>query len=155
LGEPTIAELVETHAVDGGTTKSAIYKGLGLMFAGLALAGVFIPGWPTVSWAVPAAFFFSLSSKRLFRWTLSNRFFGGAMYKYYATGKTIPRHAKIGICTMIALSAAISAFGVFKVSYPADPGYGPTTIAIAGLIGIWYVARVVKTRAQTDSCLVE
>lgn len=125
-----------------------MFKVLGLLFTSLAIAGVFIPGWPTVSWAVPAAFFFSLSSRRLFRWTLSNRFFGPAMYKYYATGKTIPKHAKYMICAMIGISAGLSAYGVFKVSYPADPGFGPATIAVVGLIGIWYVASVVKTRSD-------
>ena len=59
-----------------------------------AIIGIWVPGWPTVSWAVPAAFLFSYSSERMFRWTLMNRFFGSAMFDYYATGKTVPSQAK-------------------------------------------------------------
>ena len=142
----SINELVEIHAMDSSTIKSKLLKTFGLFLTGLAIAGVFIPGWPTVSWAVPAAFCFSLSSKNLFRWTLTNKFFGSAMYKYYSSGKTIPMHSKVAICIFIATSAGISAYGVFRVSYPADPGFGPGTILIVGVIGIWYVMKVVGTR---------
>ena len=47
---------------------------------------------------------------------------------------------------MIALMAALSAYFVFKVSYPADPGFGPGSIVAVGLIGIWYVGTKVRTR---------
>jgi hypothetical protein len=95
----------------------------------------------------------------MFRWTLTNRFFGSAMFEYYATGKTVPRHAKIAIISFISLMSAASAAFVWKVSTlgdgemtepsswnGADPGYGALTIILAGLFGIFYVAARVKIR---------
>ena len=90
----SIDAIVERYCVASSPTKSRLYVGLGLLFVVFAIVGIWVPGWPTVSWAVPAAFLFSYSSESMFRWTLTNRFFGPAMFEYYATGKTIPKHAK-------------------------------------------------------------
>jgi len=146
--EPDIDELVRRHYAASGPIRRYIYFGLGCLFAALALAGVWVPGWPTVSWAVPAAFMFSLSSERLFRWSLSNPFFGRALYRYYAAGKTLPKHAKRAIAAAIAAMSTVSAVFVFRVSYPADPGFGPALIALAGAIGVWYVLYRVPTRRR-------
>ena len=102
-----------------------------------------------------------LSSKRLFRWSLTNRFFGPAIFDYYASGKTIPRHAKYGIALMISLMTILSTYGVWAVSTRgdgtlldpstwngADPGYGSVTILAVGIFGVWYVLTRVKTRAD-------
>ena len=81
------------------------------------------------------------------------------MFEYYATGKTIPRHAKILVMGLIAMMTAISTTFVWYVSTlgsgemmdpsswnGADPGYGSITILISGLIGVWWVYAKVKTR---------
>jgi len=155
----TIDEIVERYCVSSNPFLSRLYLGLGIMFIGFAIIGLWVPGWPTVSWAVPAAFLFSYSSERMFRWTLTNRFFGSAMFEYYATGKTVPRHAKIAIISFISLMSAASAAFVWKVSTlgdgemtepsswnGADPGYGAITIILAGLFGVFYVTARVKNR---------
>ena len=91
----TVDEIVEKYAVISNPVKSKIYVGLGSIFVVFAIIGIWVPGWPTVSWAVPAAFLFSLSNENLFRWTLTNKFFGPSMFEYYATGKTLPRAREI------------------------------------------------------------
>jgi len=91
----SVDEIVDRYAVENSSLKSKLYIGLGSMFVIFAIAGIWIPGWPTVSWAVPAAFLFSMSSRRLFRWTLTNRFFGSAIFDYYASGKNDPKTCKI------------------------------------------------------------
>lgn len=138
--------IVARYAVAGHPLKRRVLAALGCVFVVFAVVGIWVPGWPTVSWAVPAAFLFSLSSERLFRWSLTNRFFGPALFDYYASGKTIPRHAKAGLVILIGVMAALSAWFVFRVSYPKDPGYGPATIAAVGLAGMWYVGVRVRTR---------
>ena len=151
--------IVEKYCVSNDPVKSKLYIGLGCLFTVFSLIGIVIPGWPTVSWAVPAAFLFSISSERMFRWTLTNRFFGTAMFDYYATDKTVPKHAKMGIIGMIALMASSSSYFVWHVSTKgdgvltnpsswsgADPGFGAGTILLVGLIGIWYVYCKVPTR---------
>lgn len=157
----SIDELVERYCVSSNPFLSRLYVGLGFLFVGFAIIGLWIPGWPTVSWAVPAAFLFSYSSEKMFRWTLTNRFFGAAMFEYYATGKTVPRHAKTGIIVLIALMSTVSAAFVWYISTlgdgelydpsswnGADPGFGAVTIILAGLFGIIYVATRVRIRGN-------
>ena len=155
----TIDEVVEKYCVASSPAKSKLYVGLGMMFLGFAVIGIWVPGWPTVSWAVPAAFLFSMSSEKMFRLTLTNRYFGAAMFEYYATGKTIPKHAKYGTVGLIALMTSVSSYFVWFVSTKgdgvlgdpstwngADPGFGAGTVILVGLIGMWYVGLKVPTR---------
>ncbi len=155
----SIDAIVEQYCVASRPAKSRFYTGLGFLFVIFAIIGIWVPGWPTVSWAVPAAFLFSYSSESMFRWTLTNRYFGAAMFEYYATGKTIPKHAKYGVMAMITLMTLISTTFVWYISTlgdgdvmdpstwdGADPGYGAVTIIVAGLIGVWWLYAKVKTR---------
>ena len=155
----TIDEVVEKYCVSSSPLKSKLYIGIGSLFIIFAIIGIWVPGWPTVSWAVPAAFLFSLSSEKLFRKTLENPYFGNAIFDYYATGKTIPKHAKFGVVTMILTMASLSSYFVWLVSTKgdgvwndvsswngADPGFGAGTILLVGLVGIWYVGIKVNTR---------
>jgi hypothetical protein len=81
------------------------------------------------------------------------------LFEYYATGKTVPKHAKYGIAGFIALSTLLSAYGVWAVSVRgagellrpstwngADPGFGPATVLAAGLVGVWFILIQVRTR---------
>ena len=155
----SIDAIVERYCVASHPAKGRLYTGLGLLFVIFAIIGIWIPGWPTVSWAVPAAFLFSYSSESMFRWTLSNRYFGSAMFEYYATGKTVPKHAKNGIMVMITLMTLFSTTVVWYLSTlgegdvidpstwdGADPGYGAVTIIVAGMIGVWWLYAKVESR---------
>ena len=155
----SIDTIVERYCVASHPAKSRLYTGLGILFVIFAIIGIWIPGWPTVYWAVPAAFLFSYSSESMFRWTLTNRYFGAAMFEYYATGKTIPKHAKYGVMVMITLMTLFSTTFVWYISTlgngemmdpstwdGADPGYGAVTIIVAGMIGVWWLYAKVKTR---------
>jgi hypothetical protein len=156
----SVDAVVEKYAVVSNPIKSKIYVGLGSVFVAFAIIGIWVPGWPTVSWAVPAAFLFSLSNEKLFRWTLTNKYFGSALFEYYATGKTLPRHVKIMIVGMIAVMVNISAYFVWYVSTKGDGelfkpsswngadkyAFGSITILAVGMIGMLYVATMVKTR---------
>ncbi|RJU89207.1 MAG: DUF454 domain-containing protein [Candidatus Poseidoniales archaeon] len=156
----SVDAVVEKYAVVSNPIKSKIYVGLGSVFVAFAIIGIWVPGWPTVSWAVPAAFLFSLSNEKLFRWTLTNKYFGSALFEYYATGKTLPRHVKIMIVGMIAAMVSISAYFVWYVSTKGDGelfkpsswngadkyAFGSITILVVGMIGMLYVATMVKTR---------
>ena len=155
----TVDEIIEYYFKSSSPFRSKIYVALGSLFVVFAIIGIWIPGWPTVSWAVPAAFLFSLSSEKLFRWTLTNDFFGLALFTYYSTGKTLPSHVKIIIVSSIFCMSIISSYFVWLVSTKgngeltnysswdgADPGFGAGTILVVGLVGIWYVLSRVKSR---------
>ena len=142
----SVEEIIEAYAVTSSPIKSKLCLGFGILFALFAIIGIWIPGWPTVSWAVPAAFLFSLSSERLFRWSLTNPYFGPALFEYYATGKTIPKHVKFLVVGCITLMTVSSAYFIYLVSYPADPGYGPGSVLLVGLVGVIYVSGWVQTK---------
>ena len=155
----TVDEIVEHYFSSSSPFKSKIYAALGSLFVLFAIIGIWIPGWPTVSWAVPAAFLFSLSNEKLFRWSLTNDYFGYALFIYYATGKTLPYHVKVIIVCLIFGMSSTSSYFVWYVSTKGngkltdpyswnglDPGFGAGTILFVGLIGIWYVLLRVKSR---------
>ena len=156
----TVDAIVEKYAVVSNPIKSRIYVSLGSLFVVFAIIGIWIPGWPTVSWAVPAAFLFSLSNEKLFRWSLTNRFFGSALFEYYATGKSLPSHVKLIIISMIGLMVTASSYFVWFVSTKGNGtlldssswngkdeyAFGAITILLVGIIGMLYVATMVETR---------
>ena len=155
----TVDEVVDLYFLSSSPLRSKIYVILGFLFVFFAIIGIWIPGWPTVSWAVPAAFLFSLSSEKLFRWTLTNEYFGSALFDYYASGKTLPHHVKRIIALFILSMSLGSAYFVWLVSTKgngelgvisswdgADPGFGFITIVLVGLIGVWYIFFQVKSR---------
>ena len=152
-------ELIDYYFIASNPLKSKIYVAIGILFLVFAFIGIWIPGWPTVSWAVPAAFLFSLSSERLFRWSLTNPYFGSSLFEYYASGKTLPLHVKRIVAVFITIMYISSAYFVWLVSTKgdgelldysswngADPGFGSATILFVGLIGTWYVLFKVKSR---------
>ena len=155
----TIDEVVEKYCVASRPTKSKLYVGMGSVLLLFAFIGIWVPGFPTVSFAVPAAFLFSLSSEKMFRFTLTNRFFGEALFEYYATGKTIPAHAKYATIAMIGIMTSLSSYFVWYVSTKGegtigepsswngpDPGFGAASIILVGLLGMWYVGFKVQSR---------
>ena len=139
----SVDAIVDRYARKVGPGKRKIFVFIGIIFVIFAFIGIFIPGWPTVSWAVPAAYLFSISNERLFRWSLTNRFFGAALFDYYSTGKTIPKHAKMWIMVMVTVMSALS---IWLTTVAGDPGYGQVTIAIAWVVGVWWLYAKVETR---------
>lgn len=135
--------IVEQYSRKSTPLKRRLFVSLGLVFIVCAIIGIWVPGWPTVSWAVPAAYLFSLSNEKLFRWTLTNRWFGSALFDYYSTGKTLPKHVKTWIIVFITIMSAIS---IWITDLSGDPGYGQAFIAIVWLIGVWFINSKVKTR---------
>ena len=143
----SIDEIVATYARKTSVRKRILYVTIGWLFVAFAIIGIWVPGWPTVSWAVPAAYLFSISDERYFRWSLTNRYFGPALTEYYATGKTIPKHAKGWIIVFITIMSAIS---IWITTIAGDPGYGQASIAVVWVIGVWWLAFKVKSRGQSS-----
>jgi uncharacterized membrane protein YbaN (DUF454 family) len=74
---------------------------------------------------------------------LTNRWFGSALFDYYSTGKTLPKHVKTWIIVFITIMSAIS---IWVTTLAGDPGYGQAFIVIVWLIGVWFINSKVKTR---------
>jgi len=157
-----VDEIIVKYYVAGGSFKRNFYVFLGCLFVVFAIIGMWIPGWPTVSWAVPAAFLFSISNKRLFRWSLTNRFFGNQLLTYYVTGKTLTKHVKVIVMSIIFLMSLLSSYGIWHVSSRGDgvltdpstwsgkdsSAYGAITVLVLGFLGIVYVFTMIKSRSK-------
>ena len=84
----------------------AVYGGLGFLFLGLGIVGIFIPVLPTTINIILAAFFFFRSNDRMYRYLMTHPRFGPALRDYRA-GLGIPRRVKV-----IAVSAVVATFAV-------------------------------------------
>ena len=138
-----VEEMISKYCRISSPFMKRIYVSIGCLFILFAIIGIWVPGWPTVSWAVPAAYLFSISNEKLFRWTLTNRWFGAPLLEYYVTGKTLPKHSKIWICIFITVMSAIS---VWVTTIAGDPGYGQAFIIVVWIIGIYWIGWRINTR---------
>ena len=86
-----------------------LWLALGLLFTVVGLIGLIVPGLPTTSLMIVAAACFFRSSKRLFNWVLSNKYFGNYV-KDFREGRGMPRKAKFIALGFIWLFVSISVF---------------------------------------------
>jgi len=86
-----------------------LWLSLGLLFTVVGLIGLIVPGLPTTPLMIVAAACFFRSSKRLFNWVLSNKYFGNYV-KDFREGRGMPRKAKFTALGFIWLFVSISVF---------------------------------------------
>ena len=134
--DEVVSQVMSNHKPSTNPVVRLVWIVLGSTFVVFAAIGVLIPGWPTTSWLVAAAYCYGRSSQRLFRWLLTNRIFGSMLLNYYRSGRALPFHSKITICGLIAI---VSAASMWYITVLGDPGFGQTTIAIVAVIGVWWV----------------
>ena len=137
-----VGSILAEHKPSTNPVSRVLWVISGSLFVAFAVIGVFLPGWPTTSWLVAAAYCYARSSQRMFKWLLTNRLFGNILLDYYRAGKALPLHSKIFICGFIAL---VSGFSIWGLTKAGDPGFGQTTIVIIAIIGIWWVGWKVPT----------
>ena len=142
MGDEIIRDVLSNHKPSANPVVRLIWIIFGSIFVVFAGIGVLLPGWPTTSWLVAAAYCYGRSSQRLFRWLLTNRVFGSILLDYYRNGRALPFHSKMVICGLIA---AVSVASIWYITLLGDPGFGQTTIAIVALIGIGWVGWKVPT----------
>ncbi len=120
-----------------GVARSRLVRGLygtvGFVFLGLGIAGWFIPGLPGTINLLVALWFFSMSSRRMYRWMLTNKYFGEEL-RDYKSGLGIPRRVKVFAITSIVLAVGFSAGFVF------DSPLVRVALVAVGAYGIWFIA---------------
>lgn len=83
-----------------------VFVGLGFLFVGFGVLGIFLPVLPTTPFLLIAAFFFSEGSKKFNDWFLSSR-----LYKKYlrdfAESRSMPLRTKLSIMALASLLLAI------------------------------------------------
>lgn len=110
----------------------AIYALIGSLFLVVGIAGFYTPVLPGTINLLAAAYFFSMSSERMFRWMMTNRVFGQQLQDYRA-GLGIPRRAKAVAIASIALSVG------FTVSLALDNPWARAAMVLFGLVGVWFI----------------
>lgn len=140
--DEVVQAVLDEHKPSANPVVRSLWVGFGSIFVVLAGIGVFVPGLPTTSWLVLAAYSYGRSSQRLFLWLLTNRMFGTSLLRYYRSGRALPLHSKIIICGLITL---VSAFSIWYITKLGDPGFGQTLIALVALTGVWWVGWRVPT----------
>lgn len=76
---------------------------LGVVSLTLGIIGIFLPLLPTTPLLLLAAWCFVRSSERLYRWLVSNRYFGEYI-RNFRENRAIPLHAKVVAVSMVWLT---------------------------------------------------
>lgn len=90
------------------TLVRAAWRGAALAFLALAIAGIVLPGLPTVPFLIAAAWAAGRGWPALERWLLDHPRFGPGITRWRERG-AVPRSAKWAASLMMLLSAAVLA----------------------------------------------
>lgn len=114
----------------------------GIVFVGLAAAGVLLPGVPTTIFLILASWCFTRSCPVLERWLIRNRLFGPFL-RALSGDEPMPRRAQaisfLFMWVAIGVSSAIIARG------PA-PDWIIAIVVVAGIAGSWFILRAGRPR---------
>jgi uncharacterized protein len=94
-----------------------VYRTLGFVFLGIAVAGIFLPLVPTTITTIVAGFFFSRSSERFDAWLVNHRTLGPIIRDHRA-GLGFTRRAKTIGMTAMSVSIAVSTWLVVSRGAP-------------------------------------
>ncbi len=92
-----------------GILKRWIFGGCGLLFLGLGIVGVVVPLLPTTPFLLAAAWCFAKSSRRLYDWMHTNRYFGEHLRRYRA-GEGVGLSTKVYVLAVLWVTLALSGF---------------------------------------------
>ena len=111
---------------------------LGMIFTGIGLIGVVIPGLPTTPLMILAAACFAKSSQRFYDWIINNRMFGEHV-KNYREGNGIPKRSKPVI---LGTMWAFVLFAVFIAIPDSAPEISRNATVILAVIGTIFILRI-------------
>jgi uncharacterized membrane protein YbaN (DUF454 family) len=114
--------------------RSPILRGLLFMLGMLCLALVplsYLPGIPTFDLVLLAAFFFSMSSDRMYGWMMNHRYFGKIIRGYRDYGLTM----RMKWIAAVAISASLLVSGAFLTSL----WWVRLILLAVGVYALWFV----------------
>jgi uncharacterized membrane protein YbaN (DUF454 family) len=102
-----------SHPVCAGRLLRAVLLVAGSLFLVIGMVGVVVPVLPTTPFLILAAVCYGRSSRRCYRWLVSNRIFGRYLDDYLR-GQGVPWKVKMG--TLLFLWAVITVTAVLFVN---------------------------------------
>jgi uncharacterized protein len=127
-----MAQPVETAAPR--KARSPIVRALLFVLGFICLALIplsYLPGIPTFDLILLAAFFFSMSSDRMYSWMVNHRYFGRVISGYRDHGLTV----RMKWVAVVGISASLLVSGVFLT----DLWWVRLILAIVGVYALWFV----------------
>jgi uncharacterized membrane protein YbaN (DUF454 family) len=115
--------------------KRAVYMVLGMLFLGLALVGIVVPGLPTTINAIIAGFFFARSSDRFDNWLTSHPVLGPPVLDH-RNGIGFTTRAKTIAVSAITISISVSSW---IIASSDAPSFVLAIMAVAWVYAVWYV----------------
>ena len=109
-----------------------LYAVLAFVFLGIGLVGFFVPGPPGTVFLLVALYFFSMSNERMYRWMLTNKYFGSTL-RDYKDGLGIPRKIKWIAASSIVIAVAFSAGFVIETAWVR------VLLVAVGAYGVYFV----------------
>ena len=101
------SEFTDETALKSGLLRKILLFIAGTLFLSIGMIGIAIPLLPTTPFLLLALWCYLRSSKKMYRWMLSNRIFGKYL-KDYHEGKGIPIRVKIGTILFLWIVLIIS-----------------------------------------------
>ncbi len=136
MEERPTSEIADRPTVrQAGRVRRAVYLVLGILFLGLALVGIVVPGLPTTINAIIAGFFFARSSDRFDNWLTSHPVLGPPVLDH-RNGIGFTVRAKTIAVTAITVSIAASSW---IIASSDAPGFVLAIMAVAWVYAVWYV----------------
>jgi uncharacterized membrane protein YbaN (DUF454 family) len=85
------------------TVSNVLFVVVGFLFLALGIIGIVLPVLPTTPFLLLASFCFLKGSARMYRWIMSNRFFGPRINRFRTTGLTVKEKISIYLfaCALI------------------------------------------------------
>jgi uncharacterized membrane protein YbaN (DUF454 family) len=127
-----MAQPVETTAPR--KARSPLVRALLFVLGLICLALVplsYLPGIPTFDLILLAAFFFSMSSDRMYSWMVNHRYFGRVIRGYRDYGLTV----RMKWVAAVGISASLLISGVFLT----DLWWVRLILALVGVYALWFV----------------
>jgi len=113
--------------------KKPLFIFLGTLSLTLGIIGIVVPGLPTTSFVLLAAYLYARSSEKLYNKLLNHKFIGGYIRDYQ---KGVSIRTKVRAISMMWVMILLSAFVFIEIIYVR------VILLIVGLIGTFVMARL-------------
>jgi uncharacterized membrane protein YbaN (DUF454 family) len=138
LSGPPTGTLLDVTELSRSKLRKFVFTALGSVFAGLAIAGIFVPLLPTTINAIIAGVFFAKGSERFDNWLLNHRVLGPIVHDH-RNGIGFTTKAKRIAVTAMSTSIALSTW--WAVGYRGAPIFVAYFMAGVWLYALWFILK--------------